>query len=177
MLSRHHLAAAAAAAAGLPGAPSSVVAPCAPAPPISPQLPACGGAGPAATAAAPAKLAVRLAHSDTVALDALLDRVSTIILDQDGVLWRGTTLMPGTAAALQAFRRRGKRLLFLTNNSSRSRAQYKRKFDSLGLHVQPEEIVPTRWAGGSGGGEQGLYPSSCDMSLRSEPMRHASAAG
>lgn len=37
-----------------------------------------GGAG----TAAPAAMAVRLTHRDTEALDALLDRVSTIILDQ-----------------------------------------------------------------------------------------------
>ncbi|PRW56967.1 phosphoglycolate phosphatase [Chlorella sorokiniana] len=101
--------------------------------------------GPTATAA-PAAMAVRLTHRDTQHLDELLDRVSTIILDQDGVLWRGSTLLPGTAEALEELRRRGKRLLFLTNNSSRSRAQYRRKFEALGLEVQPEEIVPASYA-------------------------------
>ena len=67
------------------------------------------------------------------------------------MLWRGSTLLPGTAQALEALRRRGKRLLFLTNNSSRSRAQYRRKFEGLGLRVEPEEIVPARWVGWVGG--------------------------
>lgn len=81
---------------------------------------------------------------------------------QDGVLWRGSTLLPGTAEALEALRRRGKRLLFLTNNSSRSRAQYRRKFEALGLQVQPEEIVPARWVGDGlveGGGCGAQQPS------------------
>ena len=33
-----------------------------------------------------------------------------------------------------------KRILFLTNNASKSRAQYKQKFDSLGIEVAPEEV-------------------------------------
>jgi len=71
---------------------------------------------------------------------------------QDGVLGRGSTLLPGTAEALAALRRRGKRLLFLTNNSSRSRAQYRRKFEALGLEVQVEEILPVRWVHDTGQG-------------------------
>jgi phosphoglycolate/pyridoxal phosphate phosphatase family enzyme len=34
----------------------------------------------------------------------------------------------------------GKRLFFVTNNSTKSRKGYKKKFDSLGLDVQPEEV-------------------------------------
>lgn len=66
--------------------------------------------------------------------------------DCDGVLWRGSTLMPGTIEALAAFRARGLRLLFLTNNSSKSRRQYRAKFEALGIAVAPEEIVPTSYA-------------------------------
>lgn len=34
----------------------------------------------------------------------------------------------------------GKRLVFVTNNSTKSRAEYKKKFDGLGI---PCEVVPT----------------------------------
>lgn len=47
--------------------------------------------------------------------------------------------------ALQALRQRGLRLLFLTNNSSKSRRQYLRKFQSLGIQAAPEEVVPTSY--------------------------------
>ncbi len=42
--------------------------------------------------------------------------------------------------ALRAFRAAGKRLLFVTNNSSKSRAQYVDKFRGLGLDVAAEEV-------------------------------------
>lgn len=42
--------------------------------------------------------------------------------------------------ALRAFRSAGKRLLFVTNNSSKSRAQYVDKFRGLGLEVAAEEV-------------------------------------
>jgi hypothetical protein len=42
------------------------------------------------------KLAVKLSAQDTQQLKQLLDSVTTVVLDCDGVLWRGSTLMPGT---------------------------------------------------------------------------------
>ena len=40
----------------------------------------------------------------------------------------------------------GKRLLFLTNNSSKSREQYVAKFESLGIQATADEIVPSSYA-------------------------------
>jgi hypothetical protein len=42
--------------------------------------------------------------------------------------------------ALQVMRQQGKRLLFVTNNSSKSRAQYVKKFESLGMQVDSSEV-------------------------------------
>jgi ribonucleotide monophosphatase NagD (HAD superfamily) len=42
--------------------------------------------------------------------------------------------------ALQTFRAQGKRLLFVTNNASKSRVTYVEKFRSLGLDVKPTEV-------------------------------------
>jgi phosphoglycolate phosphatase-like HAD superfamily hydrolase len=53
-----------------------------------------------------------------------LQGTGTFLLDCDGVIWRGTEVLPGVPKALQAFRQRGIQLFFLTNNSSKSRAQY-----------------------------------------------------
>ncbi|KAL4452359.1 hypothetical protein ABPG75_008021 [Micractinium tetrahymenae] len=88
----------------------------------------------------------RLTAADSKELEQLWEGVTTVVLDCDGVLWRGMQLLPGTVEALQRFRRRGLRLLFLTNNSSKSRRQYLRKFRSLGIEAAPEEVVPTSYA-------------------------------
>jgi phosphoglycolate phosphatase len=48
--------------------------------------------------------------------------------------------------ALLALRAQGKRLLFVTNNSSKSRQQYVSKFAGLGIEVAPAEIVASSYA-------------------------------
>ncbi|GFR43399.1 hypothetical protein Agub_g4478, partial [Astrephomene gubernaculifera] len=81
---------------------------------------------------------------ERTAPDALRD-ISTLILDCDGVLWRGNDIIRNAPEALRVFRAQGKRLLFVTNNSSKSRAAYAEKFRSLGLQVAPEEIVSSSY--------------------------------
>lgn len=41
---------------------------------------------------------------------------------------------------------KGKRLFFVTNNSSKSRAQYLDKFAKLGIQASIEEVLPSSWA-------------------------------
>jgi 4-nitrophenyl phosphatase len=47
-------------------------------------------------------------------------------------------MYPGTAETIAMLRNAGKRLVFVTNNSTKSRADYKKKFDALGI---PCEVV------------------------------------
>ncbi len=47
---------------------------------------------------------------------------------------------------LNELRKQGKKLFFFTNNSSKSRESFKRKFDSLGFNVQLEEILTSSFA-------------------------------
>ena len=61
--------------------------------------------------------------------------------------WRGVTLPNATTPqnvllmqALDSFRQQGKRLLFVTNNASKSRKKYVSKFHSLGLEVDASEV-------------------------------------
>lgn len=76
----------------------------------------------------------------------LLGGLDTLIFDCDGVLWRGSTIIPRAPDALKALRKQGKRLLFVTNNSSKSRSGYVDKFASLGLNVEAKEIVSSSFA-------------------------------
>lgn len=64
---------------------------------------------------------------------ALLADVDTLLFDCDGVLWRGETAVPGAPEALSALRASGKRLGFITNNSSKTREAYAEKLRRLGF--------------------------------------------
>ena len=63
----------------------------------------------------------------------LLDRVKTFVFDCDGVIWRGEAVISGVPETLDLLRSHGKRLIFLTNNSTKSRKGYCAKFESLGI--------------------------------------------
>ncbi|TVU48903.1 hypothetical protein EJB05_00187 [Eragrostis curvula] len=79
--------------------------------------------------------------------DALIDSVETFIFDCDGVIWKGDKLIDdGVPETLDLLRSKGKRLVFLTNNSTRSRKQYGSKFRTLGLTVDEEEIFSSSFA-------------------------------
>lgn len=57
------------------------------------------------------------------------------LIDMDGVIYRGSTLIPGAAEFVQQLQRTGTRFLFLTNNSERSPKDLVTKLGSLGLKV------------------------------------------
>jgi hypothetical protein len=50
-----------------------------------------------------------------------------------GVIWKGDSIIPGVPETLDMLKSMGKRLIFVTNNSTKSRAGYLKKFHSLGL--------------------------------------------
>eukprot|EP00929_Paragymnodinium_shiwhaense_P108116 TRINITY_DN7443_c0_g1_i3.p1 TRINITY_DN7443_c0_g1~~TRINITY_DN7443_c0_g1_i3.p1 ORF type:complete len:409 (-),score=134.24 TRINITY_DN7443_c0_g1_i3:99-1247(-) len=76
----------------------------------------------------------------------LLDNVDVFIFDCDGVIWLGDSVIDGIPNVLDELRKKGKTIFFVTNNSTKSRAGYKKKFTSLGLDVKPEEIFSSSFA-------------------------------
>ena len=76
----------------------------------------------------------------------LLDKIDVFIFDCDGVIWRGDSLIDGIPETLEKLRAAGKKMFFVTNNSTKSRAGYKKKFDSLGLDIPAEEIFSSSFA-------------------------------
>ncbi|KAL1360613.1 phosphoglycolate phosphatase 1A, chloroplastic isoform X4 [Arachis hypogaea] len=78
--------------------------------------------------------------------DELIDSVETFIFDCDGVIWKGDKLIEGVPETLDMLRSKGKRLVFVTNNSTKSRKQYGKKFETLGLDVSEEEIFASSFA-------------------------------
>jgi ribonucleotide monophosphatase NagD (HAD superfamily) len=59
---------------------------------------------------------------------------------------QGDSLIDGIPETLEKLRAAGKKMFFVTNNSTKSRAGYKKKFDSLGLDVPAEEIFSSSFA-------------------------------
>ncbi|KAF3971008.1 hypothetical protein CMV_005352 [Castanea mollissima] len=76
----------------------------------------------------------------------LISSVETFIFDCDGVIWKGDKLIDGVPETLDMLRSKGKRLVFVTNNSTKSRKQYGKKFETLGLNVNEEEIFASSFA-------------------------------
>ncbi len=68
-------------------------------------------------------------------------RYKGIIFDIDGVLRRGGKPIPGAAETIEELRKRGFRIVFLSNLSTRSREEYVDKLRSLGFSVDPEDLV------------------------------------
>ncbi|KAJ5493458.1 4-nitrophenylphosphatase [Penicillium diatomitis] len=63
-----------------------------------------------------------------------------------GVLWSGDHVFPGTVDTLELLRKNGKQVVFVTNNSTKSRADYLKKLESLGIPSNVEEIFSSSYS-------------------------------
>jgi phosphoglycolate/pyridoxal phosphate phosphatase family enzyme len=78
---------------------------------------------------------------------AWLAETEAILFDCDGVIWRGTTPVPGAAEAVLAFREAGKRVVFVSNNSTKTRTTYVEKLESVcGIKATEDEIISSAFA-------------------------------
>lgn len=75
-----------------------------------------------------------------------LDSFDHFLFDCDGVLWTGNKPLPHVAETIDMLRARGKKLIFVTNNSTKSRRMYKAKFEKLGIKVNEEDIFGSSYA-------------------------------
>lgn len=126
----------------------------------------------AASAASGGSAAAAAATTTASALEAAqkyMKSVKTLLVDCDGVLWRGSDPIPGSAEAVEALRSAGKRVMFVvqwqqcatsslqrhqlthhipvpcpapqTNNSTKSRAMYVKKLASGGITATADDIM------------------------------------
>ncbi|MBM4396591.1 MAG: HAD-IIA family hydrolase [Deltaproteobacteria bacterium] len=70
-----------------------------------------------------------------------LRTIGAVALDMDGTTYLGGRLLPGAAAIVDLTARRGIPCIFLTNNSSKSRAEYREKLGRLGLAAAPDAVM------------------------------------
>jgi 4-nitrophenyl phosphatase len=72
---------------------------------------------------------------------ALLKGVESVLLDMDGVLYVGNHGLPGVQELLNYLDDSGRSWLCVTNNSSRTSANFSEKLASMGVSVPPERIL------------------------------------
>ena len=68
------------------------------------------------------------------------------ILDLDGVVWLADHPIPGSVDAVHRLQAHGRRVLFLTNNSSMTVAEYLTKFGRVGLAVGADDLCTSAQA-------------------------------
>ncbi len=70
-----------------------------------------------------------------------LKGISAVILDMDGVLYRGDRPIEGSTEAVDFLRRSGKKVVFLTNNSECSRSTYLKKLARMGIPAADGDVI------------------------------------
>jgi HAD superfamily hydrolase (TIGR01457 family) len=76
----------------------------------------------------------------------LAGRYDVLMFDLDGVLYRGDLAVAHAPETLAALRRAGSRMVFLTNNSSRTPEQVAAKLERVGIAAAPSEVVTSALA-------------------------------
>jgi 4-nitrophenyl phosphatase len=85
-------------------------------------------------------------QADMLARTQLLRSLRHLIVDMDGVLYRGSDVIPGTPGFLAFLRRRGIGFVLATNNSTRTPEQFVAKLARMGVEVEPSEILTSAQA-------------------------------
>lgn len=67
------------------------------------------------------------------------------IFDLDGTIWMTEQLVPGAQETVAALRERGKRIVFLTNNSDGTREMFAQQLNDWGVAARPDEVVCTSY--------------------------------
>lgn len=76
----------------------------------------------------------------------MLKQIKLFLFDMDGTLYLGNTLFPFTKELLSTIKASGKRYLFMTNNSSKSVADYVKKLNSLGIEATADDFITSAQA-------------------------------
>jgi len=69
-----------------------------------------------------------------------------LIIDMDGVLYRGKEAIPGTGTFLDFLREQGIGFVLATNNSTKTPTQYVNKLGEMGVAVRSDEILTSAQA-------------------------------
>ncbi|MCP4427425.1 MAG: HAD-IIA family hydrolase [Chloroflexi bacterium] len=70
-----------------------------------------------------------------------MKQIKNLILDMDGVLWRGETPMPGLADFFVTLRRLNINFVLATNNATKTAVMYAEKLAQFGVQIPPPQIL------------------------------------
>ncbi len=74
-------------------------------------------------------------------LKEIVSKTELYLFDMDGTLYLGDELFPFVPELLRLLKARGKQYLYLTNNSSKGKADYVKKLARLGIEATEEEFL------------------------------------
>src|SRR5690606_867015 len=72
---------------------------------------------------------------------ALIDAYDVVVLDLDGVVYVGDEAVPGAVEAIERLRRAGRRVVYATNNASRSAEEVAAALTKLGVDADAGDVV------------------------------------
>ncbi len=76
----------------------------------------------------------------------IADHIQSLILDMDGVLWRGDAPIGDLPAIFARIQARGWKVAFATNNGSRTPEQYVTRLAQFGVSAEPWQIITSSLA-------------------------------
>ena len=69
--------------------------------------------------------------------------IKGVILDMDGVVYRGETSIKSAIKAINIWQRKNIKICFLTNNSTKNQSEFSHKLKLMGIKVKKESIIST----------------------------------
>ncbi|ODN02003.1 Phosphoglycolate phosphatase [Orchesella cincta] len=87
--------------------------------------------------------ALSLASLPKEQLTSFMQDIDAVMFDCDGVLWLGMDPLENAQALVIKLRSMGKKVFFMTNNSTRTQEEFLEKFNKLGFEASVDEIVGT----------------------------------
>ncbi|MFZ6028697.1 MAG: HAD-IIA family hydrolase [Chloroflexota bacterium] len=69
------------------------------------------------------------------------NHIKALILDMDGVLWRGPQPIGDLAAVFGEIARKGLKVLMATNNATRTPESYVARFEEYGVRIEPWQVI------------------------------------
>ncbi len=101
-----------------------------------------------------------------------LNTIDGLVIDMDGVLWRGGEPLPGLTPFFELLRGRKLPFVLATNNATQSPERVQAKLESFGVAVSPEQVL-TSAAGAARFLLQQLPPGSRIYAVGEQSLRQA----